>query len=805
MNAKDFRYYQLTLSQFFLSCLALAGTVMVLAQTPVNVTATAASSRQAEYLGPQNIVSDAGLTADPNNPAVLRLSASAALYNSSYGTPNDETPLVHFDFGVVQTIDRFHVWNGNEPGYVYRGFRSVTIQYSNDAERWQTMPERFSFERAPGADGYAGQQVILPRPITARFVRFVCNGTWRVGGLADIASLGRVKFFAGGVPANPPAENQPLPLATGVVNVKMAPYFAKGDGRSDDTKALQQAILDTESTRRTIYLPEGIYLISAPLKFSENSSLNRNGRFGGNTLRGAGKGDSVIRLKDATLVDANAPQPVLTTGFISFFNTEVGQEQTTADWFNNNISDLTIDIGRGNPGAKGLEFYSNNTGSVRNVKIVSRDGQGVIGLDLGHLDKNGPLLVKGLTVKGFATGVRTAFTVNSQTFEHIRLSDQTQTAFDNSGQSVSIKGLVTRGQVTALHNRFGSAALIEAKLTGTGAASAASAIINGEYLFAHDVNSTGFARTVENKLGAGGTVVGSILGDYVSSGKALQLFDGPADFIHLIAPQTPTLEDAPPSTWVNVRDFRLTTEDNDAPAFQRAIDSGARDVYLPTDALIVLKSDVLVRGNVSLIHGMQAGVLVNSGVTMRVVNELNTPVVVLDQFVIRNGADTPFFVNESSRKMVLLDSEAGVRGAGPGAIFLENVVGRFEFGKHDTWARQLNSEPTGLKVSNSGGQLWILGLKTERAGTLVATKQGGITEVVGGLVYTTTPGNDPMFTIDDSTLSVSIAEIAYKNPPYATLVKETRQGVTRSLSRGEAPLRFDYLGGSALPLFVSRP
>lgn len=800
----NFRHCLLSLSQLFVMFLVLTSAFSALALSPLTVSSTAASSRQNDSLGPQNLISNAGLVVDSANPAVLRFSSSAALYISSYGKPNDETPLVHFDFGAVQTIDRFHVWNGNEPGYVFRGFRQVTIQYSDDAERWRTVPERFVFDRAPGTDNYVGQQVALPRPITARFVRFVCNSTWRQGGNADVAALGRVQFFAGGVPTTPPAEELPWPLASGVVNVKMAPYFAKGDGRSDDTKALQQAILDNESTRRTIYLPEGTYLVSAPLKFSENSSLTRNGRFGNNTLRGAGKGDSVIRLKDATLININAPQPVLATGFISFFNSEVGQEQTTADWFNNNISDLTIDIGRGNPGAKGLEFYSNNTGSVRNVKIVSRDGQGSIGLDLGHLDKNGPLLVKGLTVKGFATGVRTGFTVNSQTFEHIRLSDQTQTAFDNNGQSVSIKGLVTRGQVTALHNRYGSATLVDAKLSGTGAASAASAIINGEYLFAHDIYSTGFARTVENKLGAGGTVVGPILGDYVSSGKALQLFDGAANFIHLIAPQTPALEDAPASTWANVRDFRLTTEDNDAPAFQRAIDSGARDVFLPTDAQIVLKSDVLIRANVSLIHGMQASVVASSGVTMRVVDGLNTPVVV-DQFILQSGVDTPFFVNESTRKMALLDSQVGVRGAGMGAIFLENVVGRFEFGKHETWARQLNSEPTGLKVSNSGGQLWILGLKTERAGTLVATTQGGVTEVVGGLVYTTTPGNDPMFTIDDGRLSASIAEIAYNVQPYTVLVRETRQGVTKSLLRGEAPLRFPFLGGSALPLFVSPP
>jgi hypothetical protein len=346
--------------------------------------------------------------------------------------------------------------------------------------------------------------------------------------------------------------------------------------------------------------------------------------------------------------------------------------------------------------------------------------------------------------------------------------------------------------------------LVDATLTGTGAAAAASAITNGEYLFARDVRSTGFARTIENNFGAGGAVVGPLVGDYVSSGAVLQLFAGPTNSLHLKVPNTPTLEDAPPGAWVNVRDFRLTTEDNDAPAFQRAIDSGARDVYLPTDARIVLKADVLIRGNVSMIHGMQASVITTSGVTIRVTNELRTNVVVADQFVVQSATDAPIFVNESARKFALLDSEVGVRGTGTGAIFLENVVGRFDFGKHNTWARQLNSEPQGLKISNNGGRLWVLGLKTERGGTLVATRGGGSTEIIGGLAYTTTPGTDPMFTVEDSSLSVSIGEVAFGIPPYAVLVRETRAGVTRDLARGQSPLRFPFLGGSALPLFVSR-
>jgi hypothetical protein len=97
-----------------------------------------------------------------------------------------------------------------------------------------------------------------------------------------------------------------------------------------------------------------------------------------------------------------------------------------------------------------------------------------------------------------------------------------------------------------------------------------------------------------------------------------------------------------------------------------------------------------------------------------------------------------------------------------------------------------------------------LGLKTERAGTLV-NAGGGLTEVLGGLCYTTTVGTAPMFSVIDGAMSVSIAEVAYNTQPFLTLVSDTRNGVTRQLLRGQAPLRFTFLGGSALPLFVADP
>jgi hypothetical protein len=160
----------LRLQLLALLCLALLwwAPLSARAQVPLVVQTTAQSSSQNPGLSSQNLISDNGLVPDPAVPGGFRFLAFAANYTSAYGSPNDETPLVHFDFGVVQSVGSFHVWNGNEPNYTWRGFREVTLQVSNDAQRWQTINQKFRFEQAPGNDNYAGQRIVLQRSVKAR-------------------------------------------------------------------------------------------------------------------------------------------------------------------------------------------------------------------------------------------------------------------------------------------------------------------------------------------------------------------------------------------------------------------------------------------------------------------------------------------------------------------------------------------------------------------------------------------------------------------------------------------------------------
>jgi parallel beta-helix repeat protein len=74
----------------------------------------------------------------------------------------------------------------------------------------------------------------------------------------------------------------------GFVSVK--DYGAVGDGQTDDSSAIQDAIDDTTGDGRAVIIPGGVYLVGAPLIM--RSTL---------TLRGIGRGGTVLRLAPSTV------------------------------------------------------------------------------------------------------------------------------------------------------------------------------------------------------------------------------------------------------------------------------------------------------------------------------------------------------------------------------------------------------------------------------------------------------------------------------------------------------------------------
>ena len=116
--------------------------------------------------------------------------------------------------------------------------------------------------------------------------------------------------------------------------------------------------------------------------------------------------------------------------------------------------------------------------------------------------------------------------------------------------------------------------------------------------------------------------------------------------------------------------------------------------------------------------------------------------------------------------------------------------------KQRLWGRQVNIENQGTHLENDASDVWILGYKTERGGTLLTTRGLGRSEILGGFSYTTTAGKlAPMFVNDNSSVFAFFAEVCYNGDPFITLVNEQRDEQVKIIKRG-AGSTLPYIGAT---------
>ena len=789
------------------------GVLLILLPSPAacvepiaGVTARATSTQVARLHDPNHLCSDVGLSDSGRGDGTRYFTTNGYTgggchWQSGYREHGpDEHPIVEFDLKKSTTIGRIHVWNHN--AIPSRGFKDVSVTVSDDGKTWRPIAQSFQFARAPKSNEYLGEDYFLVPAIKARYVRLHCESTHRSGGQPDLAGLGKVRFYKV-LPTDPKPE--PLrgrrgagrfPDAAGIINVQHPPYLARGDGRTDDAPALQKAIDDWQGSSRTIFLPPGTYLLSRPIRFQPGKG------YGYNNICGLGSDTTILKLQDGVLTDPAQPQAVLGLGF----NGRPDGKGVRADWFNCNVSDLSIDTGRGNPGAIGLQYYSNNVGALRDVAIVSPDGKGAIGLDLGAADQNGPCLVKNLRIDGFAIGVRTGATVNSQTAEHVTVRGATTAGWENRGQCLAIRGLSVEGTGSGFVNTFGVVALIDSTFTGTGEAVNLPAIVTGETLFARNIRTRGFRLAIENqrkKDNPTENASGPDVTEWVSTAPQMLYPVHQPRSLNLPIRETPDVAWDDPETWANVRCFRELSDPDDSAALQRAIDSGATTVYLPSGGGYIMDTPIEIRGAVRRIIGMFAPVRGSKDPAVWRIAADGPPLLVLQDFRGNLQID-----HQAPKRTVVVKNgqEMGGKLSGGGDLFLENVVAEWEFDAGRVWARQFNTEREGTHIFNRGATLWILGLKTERGGTLIDAGPGSQTELLGGLSYTTTKGQHaPMFITRNARASFVFGEVCYTGNPFRQIVEQHRGDQTRVLDRKSALLRPAFLQGAQLPLFVAEP
>ncbi|MCX7044801.1 MAG: glycosyl hydrolase family 28-related protein [Candidatus Sumerlaeota bacterium] len=810
------------------------------ATAPIEIVGVKASSTQTASRLEKNLINGSGLSeTSPGSGVWVHGSDAYRDKGVEVGTmwasglsdgKTERMPTLTFDLGKQCAVGSFRVWNYNEAGWTTLGFKEVEVSASADGEKFTPVGTAI-FDLAPGENDYEGQLISFKQAVQARYIRLHCLSNWQ----GERSALSEIRFFAEGAgaadaiapgvkpvakstevapnhpnpprPAIPGSENIIFPANSGVIDVTAAPYLAKGDGVADDTKAIQRALSDYPAKGAIIYLPNGTYLISNTLKWGAGQHDHEKQKL--TVLQGQSCVGTIIRLKDACpgFTDPAKPKEMVWTG------------GAPAQRFRNQIRNCTWHTGKGNPGAIGVRFFASNVGCLRDVDIRSGDGSGVIGLDQSYADDFGPCFVKNISVTGFDVGIANKYGVAGVVFENVRLRGQRKVGWLNNGQAITVRHLISESSVPAIQQEKwgGLFTIIDASLDasfGPPWTSAPAILLQSGGMFARNVRTYGYVNAIQH----GNNLIPNPLPREWASAK---LPGSGATTLNLPVKETPDVPWDELKDWAVITDFgaKMDGKTDDSDALQRAIDSGKKTVCLPRGA-VALKKPIIIRGAVRRLLGCETFLKFPSPMTgvssIFTVGESPEPTLVVERFACwfwDNKAGLNFINNPTQRTLVLReisdvddtsDQHPNGKGtiiSGPGELFVEDVTGRFHLQPGArAWMRYINPETnqdhrnTQIEAQwhlrNDGGHLWILGLKTEGPGPVVITRNGGRTELLGGLMYSSGGArtqDQPAFIFEDSQGSVSITEANFSNNAYKSLVVVTKKGETAiELKPGQA-------------------
>jgi hypothetical protein len=565
------------------------------------------------------------------------------------------------------------------------------------------------------------------------------------------------------------------------------------------------------SPARILYFPKGIYLVSDTITYSFPDMVNRQKLELAWRLhfRGENREGSIIRLKENSPgFGPGADKPV-----VSFIHD--GRRSNVA--MQNSFEDLTIEVGAGNPGAAGLNFFGNNCGVVRRttIRATGPEKGGGAGLEIKGMGSTATLISE-VRIEGFDDGFRIehASDTDNVVIEHATLSGQHMAGLLLKDRNASVRALVSDNAVPAVRMEGSSTlALLDSHLTGTGPAGGLPAIeLKGGCLLLRDVDTAGYGRAVE-RPGLPPAASGAIH-EYLSHPWVQAFADGGRP-PRLPVEETPFLAWPKPVEWVSVNSFGAKGDGftDDTAAIQAAMNSGRLAIYFQPGTYLI-EGTVTIPPSVQRVNFMYADLVSGGplleqrqGAAFRVRGESPRPLLLEDLFAFELFYGPRLVEQASRRTLVLRDMQTQAarmyfNSVPGGKVFIENCAcadpvdatlpGGFTFTGQQVWARQLNPERCEPKVLNDGSRLWVLGFRMEPRGqTGFMTTNGGTTEVMGGH-FSFHGGGKPVPQVinRDSATTIFGAAMAFapsQRLPDYDLVKDTRGSETRGIPWSRFP------------------
>ena len=449
-----------------------------------------------------------------------------------------------------------------------------------------------------------------------------------------------------------------------------------------------------------------------------------------------------------------------------------------------------------------------------------------------------------ITVKGCQYGVRIAETMCGHCIEHLKLENQGTVGVYLNTNGLAIRGLISTSTkpvaqlVGNQQNHFAEAAasqvldlphaggvpltdndtypvlsIIDAEITGTGAAGGVCAINNqtsNGKMFLRNVSTTGYLRAAEDD----GTAVsgGASITEYATLPNQNLWSQTPVS-LNLPIVNTPER----PYPVIGQTTMASLTSSGQPPAarvdvtaqLQAAIDNCLTDtLVIPSNRgryFFYGNTAVVIRGNVRHIIGHGSHFYIDQSRTEPVfrINTLGSgPPVIIEgmrvepQSPVVISMDEGYAIN-TPRDVVFQDCNVqGITNTAlaTGRVFINNCLNagvHFDF-PQDVWARMFNCDGGSGVTKWTGGNIWILYYKHEFGARAVSGITGGSYEEIGSwhsLITNADPGV-PLYTFSNCDFSIDGSfthEGAWAGGgTWSQLIQETQGGTTRRLDRSGA-------------------